>query len=205
MMSKIEQKDKKDLCIFIFTDASVIGKAQLEKEVFYTGPTSFVAGAKYDLTGTENKPPCGFPVLESTGPGDWALPSGDSVYLILTIRDHTFGNQGFWAPQIFKKKGEYFLTHTANEQTLLTSPESILGPFKQKEIRPIDASSKHVDSYIFQDAEEQNNLVDDPPYAAEIVELQDKPDQWIADQGDDRKTHLEPCPTSGPKTKPNIH
>ena len=55
--------------------------------------------------------------------------------------------KGFWAPQYFKDKRTYYFTYTANEQTVIASSKSVFGPFRQKEVKPIDASAKNMDSF----------------------------------------------------------
>ena len=59
--------------------------------------------------------------------------------------------KGFWAPQYFKDKRTYYFTYTANEQTVIASSKSVFGPFRQKEVKPIDASAKNIDSFLFKD------------------------------------------------------
>lgn len=39
----------------------------------------------------------------------------------------------------------------ANEQTVIASSKSVFGPFRQKEVKPIDASAKNIDSFLFKD------------------------------------------------------
>ncbi|OYX26530.1 MAG: beta-xylosidase [Flavobacteriales bacterium 32-35-8] len=129
--------------------------AQEKEEIFYADPTMYVEGGKYYLTGTGGSRggPSGFSVLESKDLKTWTLPSvaNDSVYMILTKGDRTYGERGFWAPQIFKENKTYYITYTANEQTVLARSKSLLGPYEQKEVGPIDGSTKNIDSYIFKD------------------------------------------------------
>ena len=48
-------------------------------------------------------------------------------------------------------KRTYYFTYTANEQTVIASSKSVFGPFRQKEVKPIDASAKNIDSFLFKD------------------------------------------------------
>lgn len=127
--------------------------AQGKQEIFLADPTIYVENGKYYLTGTKSGEPLGFALLESTDLKTWTVPSGtaDSLYMILKKGNNTYGTQGFWAPQIFKEGDTYYLTHTANEQTILTRSKSLLGPYRQKEVAPIDGSEKNIDSYVFKD------------------------------------------------------
>ena len=131
--------------------------AQAKQEIFFADVTIYVEGGKYYLTGSKGGSggPPGFAFLESKDLKTWAVPakSNDSLGMILTKGDHTFGTKGFWAPQILKDKGTYYLTYTADEQTVLAQSKSLLGPYRQKEVGPIDGSEKNIDSYIFKDTD----------------------------------------------------
>ncbi len=122
-----------------------------EKEITYADPTIYVENGKYYLTGTRNQEPQGFAILESTDLEHWTVPDGSSLQLILRKGDRTYGEKGFWAPQYFKDKRTYYFTYTANEQTVIASSKSVFGPFQQKEVKPIDASAKNIDSFLFKD------------------------------------------------------
>lgn len=135
--------------------ATFISVSQLQaddwKEISFADSTIFVENGKYYLTGTRNQEPLGFSILESTDLEHWTVPDGSSQQLILRKGDRTYGEKGFWAPQYFKEKGTYYFTYTANEQTVIASSKSVFGPFRQKEVRPIDASAKNIDSFLFKD------------------------------------------------------
>lgn len=132
-------------------------RAQVKQEIFFADVTIYLEGGKYYLTGSKggSEGPQGFALLESKDLKTWAVPakSRDSLGMILTKGDHTFGTKGFWAPQIFKDKGTYYMTYTADEQTVLAESKSLLGPYRQKEIGPIDGSEKNIDSYVFKDTD----------------------------------------------------
>ena len=121
------------------------------KEISFADTTIFVENGKYYLTGTRNQEPLGFAILESTDLKHWTVPNGKDLQLILRKGDQAFGEKGFWAPQYFKDKRTYYFTYTANEQTVIASSKSVFGPFRQKEVKPIDASAKNIDSFLFKD------------------------------------------------------
>lgn len=127
-------------------------------EITYADPTIFVDNGKYYLTGTRNREPLGFGILESTDLVHWSVPNGDTLQLILAKGQGSFGENGFWAPQYFKDGEKYYYTYTANEQTCLASAESVFGPFIQDEVRPIDGSQKNIDSFIFRDEDGKTYL-----------------------------------------------
>lgn len=139
-------------CIVLLTALQIA--AQEKQEIFFADPTIYVDGGKYYLTGTGgSRGRSGFNVLESTDLKSWTLPAGstDSTYMILNRGDQAYGTEGFWAPQIFKAKDTYYLAYTANEQTVLAQSNSVLGPYKQKKVAPIDGSVKNIDPFIFKD------------------------------------------------------
>lgn len=121
------------------------------KEITFADPTIYAENGKYYLTGTRNREPLGFGILESTDLKHWNVPNGDTLQLILAKGQGSFGEKGFWAPQYFKSKGRYYYTYTANEQTCIASAKSVFGPFTQKEVKPIDGSQKNIDSFLFKD------------------------------------------------------
>jgi len=128
--------------------------AQEKKEIIFADPTIFVEDGKYHLTGTKGGDGAqGFAVLESFDLRSWTHPNGSSGHeqMILKKGDQTFGTKGFWAPQIFKADQTYYLTYTADEQTVLAASNALLGPFRQKEVGPIDGSAKNIDSFVFKD------------------------------------------------------
>lgn len=128
--------------------------AQEKREIFFADPTIYVEDGKYYLTGTQGGPgPLGFSMLESKDLQTWTPPAGarDSICMILNKGDQNYGTGGFWAPQLFKANDTYYLTYTANEQTVLTRSKSLLGPYRQGEVAPIDGSEKNIDPFIFKD------------------------------------------------------
>src|SRR5690606_3150549 len=103
--------------------------AQEKRQLFFADPTIYVESGKYYLTGTGGSGKSaseGFAALESTDPKNWAVPTGmhGPSHMILPKGKQAFGTHGFWAPQLYKEKGTYYLTYTANEQTVLTQSEA---------------------------------------------------------------------------------
>lgn len=143
------------LLITILLTTVMQSAAQEKQELFFADPTIAIENGKYYLTGTggTGRGASGFSILESKDLKTWAPPTGasNSTYRILTKGDQAFGTEGFWAPQLFKINDAYYLTYTANEQTVLAQSSSLLGPYRQPEIAPIDGSAKNIDSYVFKD------------------------------------------------------
>lgn len=161
---------------FLFVTAIQVA-AQERQEIFFADVTIYVENGKYYLTGSKGGKggPAGFAFLESKDLKTWTVPadSRDSAGMILTKGDHTFGTKGFWAPQVFKADDNYYLTYTADEQTVLAQSKSLLGPYRQNEVAPIDGSEKNIDSYIFKD--------DDGKYYLYMVRFDKGNYLWVAE------------------------
>ena len=121
------------------------------REIYYADPSIYTENGKYYLTGTWDFQPQGFPVLESVDLKNWYVPGGGPYRMLLEKGGASFGTKGFWAPQIRKDDGRYYLTYTANELVCIASSESLLGPYTQQRIRPIDDSEGNIDSFLFKD------------------------------------------------------
>lgn len=122
------------------------------EEILLADPTIFVENGKYYMTGTNgNASDKGFTMLESTDLKSWTPVNNDSSYFILKKGENTFGEMGFWAPQVYKEEGKYYFFYTANEQVSVAKSDTITGPYTQQSIRPIDGSEKNIDPYLFKD------------------------------------------------------
>ncbi len=119
------------------------------QEIFFADPTIYTENGKYYLTGTRNREPLGFALLESDDLATWHVAKPDSM--ILTPGENTFGTQGFWAPQIYKLGDKYLFAYTANEQIVLAKGDSITALYTQEVAEPIDGSEKNIDPFLFRD------------------------------------------------------
>ena len=120
-------------------------------EILFADPTVYVENGKYYLTGTSEKGLSGFAVLVSVDLKKWYVPLGGPHKMILEKGGGAFGNSGFWAPQMLKDAGKYYLTYTADGQVSIASSESLTGPYTQRVIRPIDDYEGNIDSFLFKD------------------------------------------------------
>ena len=169
---------KKNLILIIFVIIALNSCERNEqkinqKEIFFADPTIYVENGKYYLTGTKNSEPLGFAILESEDLKTWKTPGEDSLCMILKRSDSYAGKNGFWAPQIFKEKNNYYLTYTSNEQTCLAIGEALSGPYVQFQKEPIDLSEKNIDSFIFKD--------DDGKYYLYHVRFNNGNYLWVAE------------------------
>ena len=118
-------------------------------QIHLADPTVFCDNGTYYLYGTSPVSDNGFWVYTSTDLQHWSGPAGavDGY----ALRDNTYGTQGFWAPQVFKKDGRYAMAYTANEQIAIAWADSPLGPFVQDEPAMIPAKTKEIDPFVFHD------------------------------------------------------
>ena len=118
-------------------------------QIHLADPTVFCDNGTYYLYGTSPVSDNGFWVYTSTDLQHWSGPAGavDGY----ALRGNTYGTQGFWAPQVFKKDGRYAMAYTANEQIAIAWADSPLGPFVQDEPEMIPAKTKEIDPFVFHD------------------------------------------------------
>ncbi len=118
-------------------------------QIHLADPTVFCDNGTYYLYGTSPVSDNGFWVYTSTDLQHWSGPAGavDGY----ALRGNTYGTQGFWAPQVFKKDGRYAMAYTANEQIAIAWADSPLGPFVQDEPAMIPANTKEIDPFVFHD------------------------------------------------------
>lgn len=117
-----------------------------EEQIAFADPTIVRQGANYYLTGTTNTIPQGFSMLVSKDLKNWT-----SAGPLLTEGSQVYGDKGFWAPQLYLNGKTWQLAYTANEQVAVAESSSLTGPFTQKQVKPVDASEKNIDPFIFTD------------------------------------------------------
>ena len=118
-------------------------------EIPFADPTIFSDNGKFYLTGTRPGSPAGFVMLESTDLKAWQLSATDETGMILKKGDDTYGETGFWAPQIFKDGSDYFMTYTASQHVAIASSQTVNGKYTQSTITSIDPDVNNIDSYLF--------------------------------------------------------
>lgn len=121
------------------------------KEIFFADPTVFYENGEYYMTGTRNIEPLGFTLLKSSNLKNWKTCASNPSGMILEQGYKTYGNDGFWAPQIIKDNDIYYLTYTADEHIAVGTSFRLGEKFTQKTTESIDPSEKNIDSYIFKD------------------------------------------------------
>lgn len=116
--------------------------------IFLADPTVFRDKGVYYLYGTSSSQ--GFLVYSSSDGKAWRQPEDSTRRLALQRRD-AFGSKGFWAPQIFKHKGSYYMAYTADEQIAIARASSPAGPFKQEKPIALSGTGKQIDPFVLFD------------------------------------------------------
>lgn len=122
--------------------------AAQQPSIFLADPTIFADKGKFYLYGTSSNR--GFLVYESIDLKTWRQPE-DSTRRFALKRGESFGDRGFWAPQVFQYKGSFYMAYTANEQIAIAKASSPIGPFKQDKFLALSGTSKQIDPFLFFD------------------------------------------------------
>ncbi|RZK76773.1 MAG: hypothetical protein EOO92_14080, partial [Pedobacter sp.] len=127
----------------------VSDEQDIRKPLLMADPTVFLDNGTYYLYGTSSNK--GFQTYVSSDLKHWSEPKGLKGGMVLK-KGEAFGNGGFWAPQVFKHKGLYYMAYTADEQIAIATSESPLGPFKQKVMKSLSGTGKQIDPFIYFDS-----------------------------------------------------
>ncbi len=131
--------------------ANVVPSANAPADtILLADPTIFYEKGEYYLYGTGD--PNGFKVYKSADMKHWGEAVGRADGYAMRKGD-SYGNGGFWAPQIFKHHGKYYMAYVADEQVAIAESDSPLGPFKQQKLGYLSGPGKQIDPYIFKDTD----------------------------------------------------
>lgn len=112
-------------------------------------PTIFFDNGTYYLYGTGGNVQ-GFLVYASSDLKHWRGPAGVTEGYAL-VKGDTYGTQGFWAPQVFKRGNKFYMAYTADEHIAIAESDSPLGPFTQATPHALSGPVKQIDPFIFTD------------------------------------------------------
>lgn len=90
-------------------------------------------------------------------------PNGIAVYTSTDLRtwksgglalskEDSYGEKNFWAPEVYRYKGKYYLFYTANEHICVASGDCPRGPFRQIVKRP-QLDERAIDNSLFVDTD----------------------------------------------------
>jgi xylan 1,4-beta-xylosidase len=117
--------------------------------IYLADPTIFYENGTYYLYGTGGSRP-GFLVYTSTDLTTWKGPAGVNNGYAL-VKGESYGTHGFWAPQVFKYEGGYYMAYTADEQIAIARSNSPLGPFTQSVFSKLSGKGNKIDPFVFID------------------------------------------------------
>ncbi len=140
------------IILIVFFNSIVTAQAIKEDQIYLADPTVFEDAGTYYLYGTKGDPKIegeGFLVYTSEDLIKWEGPAGVNSGFALK-KGEAFGDKGFWAPQIFKRDGKYYMAYTANEQIAIAESDSPLGAFTNNG-EALQAPVKQIDPFIFFD------------------------------------------------------
>ncbi|WP_425636519.1 glycoside hydrolase family 43 protein [Algoriphagus yeomjeoni] len=121
-----------------------------ENPILLADPTIFYHEGTYYLYGTSgNDKNLGFEVYVSKNLRSWKRSDKNDGYALK--KGESYGDMGFWAPQVFEYEGKFYMAYTANEHIAIATSDSPLGPFTQAEKKDLEAPVKQIDPYIFID------------------------------------------------------
>ncbi|WP_455585912.1 glycoside hydrolase family 43 protein [Bacteroides sp.] len=112
----------------------------------------------------------------------WHAPEGLPEGYALQEKD-VWGESRFWAPEVYNVGGKFYMYYSADEHICVATSDSPLGPFKQKEKKPMIASEKGIDNSLFIDD-------DGTPYLF-FVRFNDGNAIWVAELEKDLQTVKE--------------
>ncbi|WP_214071393.1 glycoside hydrolase family 43 protein [Mucilaginibacter sp. dw_454] len=138
------------LCALL-TAMTVKAQSTHKDTLLLADPTIFAEDGQYYLYGTGSAG--GFPVYQSSDMVNWKGGVGKAAHNLALAKGDSYGTKGFWAPQIFKNKGKYYMAYAANEDVAIAEGDSPLGPFKQQDIKKISGPTHQIDPFIFKDTD----------------------------------------------------
>ena len=162
------------LCLSAF--AKGVSDGGEKKVIPFADPFILYEDGIYYLygTGSDN----GIPVVVSKDMKTWNWPDGKNMHLALH-KDDSYGERMFWAPEVYHVGDRYVMYYSSQEHICMAESDSPLGPFKQKEQRPI-RRRKGIDNHLFIDD-------DGTPYIF-WVHFNHGNEIWMARLEDDLKT-----------------
>ncbi len=134
---------------------------------------------KYYLYGTGGAD--GIKVYVSENMVEWSPAMGATGGYALH-KDHVFGTQWFWAPEVYYIDGRFCMFYSANERISMAESDSPLGPFRQdKEFCYHDAGE--IDTHLFIDDDGRKYLY--------YVRFTNGNEIWVAELNDDMRSVKE--------------
>ena len=93
----------------------------------------------------------GLTVYTSTDLKEWLPDQGRDKFGRAYVNGNGFGSRLFWAPEMHKYKGKYYLFHSAEEKVTVDVGDSPLGPFRNPEKKPFFPEGNIDNSFFLDD------------------------------------------------------
>ena len=146
----------------------------------FADPFIYYEDGTYYLYGTGSED--GIAVAVSKDLKTWQWPGEKPMYLALH-KDDSYGEYWFWAPELYKVGDKYLLYYSAEEHICVAEGDSPLGPFRQKEQKPM-REAKGIDNSLFIDK-------DGKPYLFWVNFTESGLQSWVAELEEDCSTIIE--------------
>lgn len=117
--------------------------------VCFADPFVLAENGIYYMYGTSSDK--GIAVLVSDDLKNWFVPDNQDIHLALDKKD-SFGTHWFWAPEVYHIGDTFYMYYSAEEHICVATSNSPLGPFRQKEQKPM-REHKGIDNSLFIDGD----------------------------------------------------
>ena len=126
-----------------YTDPDDIIVPKASSPVQLADPFIMLDGGTYYAYGTHAD--SGIEVFTSNDLKEWTFQG-----LALQSKD-VWADRWFWAPEVYKVNGKYYMYYSADEHICAAVSDSPLGPFTQKNKAPMITDEKCIDNSLFID------------------------------------------------------
>ena len=115
----------------------------------------------------------------------WKIPERD----LALSKDDVWADRWFWAPEVYHVNGKFYMYYSADEHICVATSDSPLGPFRQKNKKPMIEGEKCIDNSLFIDDDGKAYLFFD--------RFNDGLNIWVAELEEDlldiKKESMEKC------------
>ena len=119
----------------------------------------------------------------------WERAQGGAREGLALHRSDVWGEKWFWAPEVYRLNGRFYMYFSAEEHICVAVSDSPLGPFVQQEKKPMIADEKCIDNTLFID--------DDGRAYMYFDRFNDGLNIWVVEMEDDyvtmKKETMRPC------------
>lgn len=107
----------------------------------------------------------------------WVKGNGHAAEGLALHKDDVWGEQWFWAPEVYALNGKFYMYYSAEEHICAAVASSPLGPFVQEKQEPLIADEKCIDNTLFIDEDKKAYMFFD--------RFNDGLNIWMAEMQDD--------------------